>query len=1122
MSVLASLLARDRIVPVETIEKAIQSQVVSGGSLQSILLEMGAIKENVMSAYVAATHGLLPATREEVMRVPRDLLRRVPVDMALEYRIVPIAEGAGTLVVASDMPPPAQANKRLELQLGCPVSFRIAAEVRIAAGLTHHYAAPIQPTLRRLSEALRNSPDGDVPYVAPPKSLSDAAQAHNAEVDMEWNEPSVTGMAAPPGNPNARMNPPTKQFGVPQLPLSRQPATRRRSGSSQEVLTQRRQRRTSTRSFRPLRAAMTLREATDALKQTSGRDEVLQVLMAFSRQYMNYVAIFVVQDDVASGRDAWGPGAAKEEVQRIALPMDVPGTFHLSQDGQPRVVDLRLSELDRILVRSLDRHAQQPALVLPIKLRERVVLLFYGDRGGMRFELSEVKDLIELSRFAGEAFFRILHTRRKEGRSASGAPSVPPSVLPTTSRRPITEPIAKTPPPRSNSERPPSIMVGVPDHAPDPGFKPRRAGVVSSQPYERPAKPTPNRRRSVPSPRHQPVKPELWEDEPDTKTQVSIVPAAPDTERTSIGPHDHLMAEANNMPDFTGDDGNTEKVAVPTGARTGITLPPPESLPPAHRPEAQNRSPEEVTSHGTPASKRDRSTTERSIPAQPRFPQVHAVPADARTTPEFTGTHRTPFGDRAADPEAPEHTKGTRLSVPTPAQPMPAVERITPLHPMSSAPSSPFNTPVDGTTTYSSSKPYTEQRQESPSNPLARIALDRVPASQAGQSKTPVPAPRPRAQPMNWGHGKVPSHPAHADRDQVTSGGTLLNMGVKDTLLTASPSGFMKEAEPADNHGPAIHSVGPDKDTILTAQDAVDLGIPQGMGFEVDLGEGIEEQVERLLAATPDTVDHIASGLASLGVAAAEAVMTHFPGPMWASPLTPAGEPLPLRADQVSAVCALLVRLGNACEKAVTPHITSDAHQHRYLACLVARDAKADVLSPHLAERLFDMNESVRSCALDALRSMNVYTRPYGVALEILRTRLVNARSIEERHRVVRILSELHDEGSLDLFLERLDDPAVGIAARQALVEMTCHDFGDDSQAWRSWIRANGDRHRVEWLIDALGQQNSQLVALAVRQLASRKDLTLDVNMERASPEDRARVQHRYRQWWETDGWKSC
>jgi hypothetical protein len=104
MSALTSLLVRDQVVPVRKIEEAIQRQVISGGEIEEVLLDMGAIAENVMSAYRAALFGLLPATRDEVMTASRETIRAVPREVAAQYGLVPLSAEGRTLVVAVSSP----------------------------------------------------------------------------------------------------------------------------------------------------------------------------------------------------------------------------------------------------------------------------------------------------------------------------------------------------------------------------------------------------------------------------------------------------------------------------------------------------------------------------------------------------------------------------------------------------------------------------------------------------------------------------------------------------------------------------------------------------------------------------------------------------------------------------------------------------------------------------------------------------------------------------------------------------------------------------------------------------------------------------------------------------------
>ena len=62
---LSSLLVRDGLVGVKRMEKAFQRQVIYGGSLDTILLEMKLVPEERLTQYLALASGLPPAARDE-------------------------------------------------------------------------------------------------------------------------------------------------------------------------------------------------------------------------------------------------------------------------------------------------------------------------------------------------------------------------------------------------------------------------------------------------------------------------------------------------------------------------------------------------------------------------------------------------------------------------------------------------------------------------------------------------------------------------------------------------------------------------------------------------------------------------------------------------------------------------------------------------------------------------------------------------------------------------------------------------------------------------------------------------------------------------------------------------
>src|ERR1700760_3574217 len=87
---LSSLLVRDGLVGVKRMEKAFQRQVIYGGSLDTILLEMGLVPEERLTQYLALASGLPPPARDEGSRVQPAAIATISRELAQQYRAVPL------------------------------------------------------------------------------------------------------------------------------------------------------------------------------------------------------------------------------------------------------------------------------------------------------------------------------------------------------------------------------------------------------------------------------------------------------------------------------------------------------------------------------------------------------------------------------------------------------------------------------------------------------------------------------------------------------------------------------------------------------------------------------------------------------------------------------------------------------------------------------------------------------------------------------------------------------------------------------------------------------------------------------------------------------------------------
>lgn len=127
---LSSLLVRDGLVGVKRMEKAFQRQVIYGGSLDTILLEMNLVPEERLTQYLALASGLPPAERDEGLEIVPEALAVISQEIAEHYRAVPLALDGETVRLLVCSPLEIDQLEDLADQLDRPLQPLITPEYR--------------------------------------------------------------------------------------------------------------------------------------------------------------------------------------------------------------------------------------------------------------------------------------------------------------------------------------------------------------------------------------------------------------------------------------------------------------------------------------------------------------------------------------------------------------------------------------------------------------------------------------------------------------------------------------------------------------------------------------------------------------------------------------------------------------------------------------------------------------------------------------------------------------------------------------------------------------------------------------------------------------------------------
>ncbi|MFO0558240.1 MAG: hypothetical protein U0269_09485 [Polyangiales bacterium] len=406
MTTLSALLAREHAVPPHKLDEAIQRQVLNGGDLESNLLEVQAISEETLTRLRAKLVELAPASRLELSNAESNALARLDRLQCESFRVLPLRIEDGVLVVAVVDPPTEGARATLESAAKMPLSLRATLGFRLAWALAKHYGSELSPRLRRLADRLASGT-----FAAPvaPEKAPETAPARSAGgVKVKTAVLSaLSALSAAIEDDDDEDEDSERRDDPSAAPPSVDGSSDERSGDG---------------ATEPVAVERTSHE--DILRQidqAQDRDSILARVLDFAAERLRYVALFVVQGDVAEGLDARGDGLPATMVRRIAVPLDSPSSFRAVRErGAPVVGALSNSGTDAVVRSDLGRDSARAVALVPIHIGGRVVLIVWADHGPHVLDLAALDEVVAICGHAANAFERIIRERK----ARKGAPAV--------------------------------------------------------------------------------------------------------------------------------------------------------------------------------------------------------------------------------------------------------------------------------------------------------------------------------------------------------------------------------------------------------------------------------------------------------------------------------------------------------------------------------------------------------------------------------------------------------------------------------------------------------------------------------------------------------------------------
>ncbi len=282
----------------------------------------------------------------------------------------------------------------------------------------------------------------------------------------------------------------------------------------------------------------------------------------------------------------------------------------------------------------------------------------------------------------------------------------------------------------------------------------------------------------------------------------------------------------------------------------------------------------------------------------------------------------------------------------------------------------------------------------------------------------------------------------------------------------------------------------------------------------VDINEDLMRLVDRFLA--DDSDEQAEMELLRQGDKAMQALMSRFPGPVTFERARIATMARPPRASDCGPVLRLIARERKVALPFVLERLNDpDTDARGWATHLLCELAYPEAI-PRLLLRLRDVDAATRMSAALALAVVGRAT-PREVRDSILG--LAHAVDAKDRVAAMVAMAELRQPAMVPELVRALGDgdETVVAAAHSALVQVTRQDFGTDARPWLRWWDQSSAKHRVEWLIDALTHDVSEIRKGAGEELRTVTKEYFGYSSDLPS-RDRERARQRYRDWWITEG----
>jgi len=381
-------LVRESVVPAERKNTIIEATSISGDRVDTAVFDLGLAGEATMLSALGRFTKSRIIQGSDITSAPSELTSLIPARLARRFGVIPFRRDGKTLSVAAIDPGDLLVQDELALLTGSMITTFAALEIHVREGLAKHYDVPLAPRMEALLRRLKTQKtSGRVTPSSPKKVPKEQTQGSEETpedqttastprartpkaaipTELEFSDedlalfPSFAANAPQALPADAPPLPPLPEFEPPPPTAVKEP---------------------DPAPDPPLSPEGRLAKAANALQSAEIRDDIGDALLDFSKAHFTRCMLLALRGDTIIGWRGEGAEVEPAAVRAIAIPKDEPSVFSgLLQGSAFWLGPLPPMARNQELTIALGDPPPIACLILPIKVRGKIVAFFYGDSG---------------------------------------------------------------------------------------------------------------------------------------------------------------------------------------------------------------------------------------------------------------------------------------------------------------------------------------------------------------------------------------------------------------------------------------------------------------------------------------------------------------------------------------------------------------------------------------------------------------------------------------------------------------------------------------------------------------------------------------------------------------------